>query len=135
MRIKKFAWELITPAPVIGVDEAGIGCLAGRVYAAAVIIENKKDLRHYKDSKLLSEKRRDELFVSIKTNHKFSVAFATVKEIDELNILWASLLAMKRAVEGLGVSSGHILIDGRNKIPNLVGFEQTPIINGDLRAK
>jgi len=131
----KFKWGECLPAPIIGVDEAGIGCLAGRVYAAAVIIQSKKDLRFYTDSKVLSEKRREELFVSIQTHHKFSIAFATVREIDELNILWASHLAMKRAVEGLGVSSGHILIDGRYRIRNVVGFEQTPVIGGDLLAK
>lgn len=131
-----FNWKKLLPNPIIGVDEVGRGCLFGRVYAAAVILKSTKDLRHYKDSKLLSASRRESLFESILTHHQGSIAFAEVEEIDSLNILWASMLAMKRAVEGLGVNHGHVLVDGNRKIPNLLeDFVQTTVIKGDLRAK
>ncbi len=116
-------------------DEAGRGCLFGRVYAAAVILKSNQDLKHYTDSKLLSEPRREELFESILTHHQGSIAFAEVEEIDSLNILWASMLAMKRAVEGLGVSVGHVLVDGNRVIPKLERLLQTAVVKGDLRAK
>jgi len=131
----KFKWRNLTPAPIIGVDEVGRGCLFGRVYAAAVIIKSNKDLKHYTDSKLLSEDRRELLFDSILNHHHGSIGFAEVEEIDSLNILWASMLAMKRAVLGLGVNSGHILVDGNRAIPDLNGFQQTTVVKGDYRAK
>ena len=119
------------PTPLIGVDEVGRGCLAGPVTAAAVIFRSEKDISLYKDSKKLSETQREELSESIKNNHIVSIGWATVEEIDEINILQATFLAMKRAVQDLPVKHGSILIDGRDKIPNLVGFEQRAIIKGD----
>jgi len=92
---------------------------------------------HLTDSKLLSEKRREELSPMIQSEHWVSVASATVEEIDELNILQASLLAMKRAVHDLEAKMGqtvaHVLVDGNFRIPDL-GRKQTPIIKGDLRC-
>lgn len=106
----------------IGVDEVGRGCLAGPVYAAAVIF-NGPELRDVvTDSKLLSEVRRENLSKLIWSSHHVSLGFASEEEISELNILHASLLAMKRAVLGLKVQAGHILVDGKFKIPGLVGF-------------
>jgi ribonuclease HII len=121
--------------PIIGVDEVGRGCLAGPVYAAAVSFNSDILSDLVTDSKLLSEKRRDELAIEIKKHHQVGLGFATVEEIDEINILQASLLAMKRAVENLGVTSGHLLIDGNKAIPGMSEkFKQTTIVKGDLRV-
>lgn len=130
----KVNWREYFPEPVIGVDEVGRGCLAGPVYAAAVIFKSDALNEDVTDSKLISEERREELAELIFKEHHVGIGFASVEEIDELNILQASLLAMKRAVEALGVKGGHVLIDGNMKIPNLTGFEQTTIVKGDLRA-
>ncbi|WII71132.1 ribonuclease HII [Bdellovibrio sp. 22V] len=130
----KVDWRTYSPMPVIGVDEVGRGCLAGPVYAAAVIFKSEALEDIVTDSKLISEARREEIAEQILKEHQVGIGFATVEEIDELNILQASLLAMKRAVEQLGVQGGHILIDGNMKIPGIVGFEQTTLVKGDLRA-
>lgn len=124
----------IGPDPLIGVDEVGRGCIAGPVYAAAVIFQNDEGIDQFTDSKLLSESRRVELAEKIQKHHRVSIGFADVAEIDELNILWASLLAMKRAVEGLGVTAGHLLVDGNQKIPDLLHWPQTTVVKGDLRV-
>lgn len=127
-------WRQFAPAPVVGIDEVGRGCLAGPVYAAAVVFRSDNLADLVTDSKLLSEKRREELAELIIQEHHVGIACATVEEIDELNILQASLLAMKRAVEKLNITRGHLLVDGNMKIPNMQGFEQTPIVKGDLRV-
>lgn len=127
-------WKKFSPGPVIGVDEVGRGCLAGPVYAAAVIFKSDELSDLVTDSKLLSEKRRDELSERILANHQVGIGFATPEEIDELNILNAALLAMKRAVDNLGVSAGHVLVDGNKKIPDLPNFHQTTFVKGDLRV-
>lgn len=130
----KFYWQGQRPAPVIGVDEVGRGCLAGDVYAAAVILgENYPE--GLTDSKKLSPARRKKFSNLIFQSCKVSIAFATLEEIAELNILHASLLAMQRAVIGLGVDGGHVLVDGNQRIPGLKTFEQTTLIKGDLRAE
>jgi ribonuclease HII len=104
---------------VCGVDEAGRGPLAGPVYAAAVILDSGNPIKGLKDSKLLSEVRREILEKKIKEQAlAYSVAFATVEEIDRLNILQAAMLAMQRAVEGLGVRPDEAWIDG-NRCPKL----------------
>ncbi|MGE3683794.1 MAG: ribonuclease HII [Bdellovibrionales bacterium] len=127
-------WAAYSPAPVIGVDEAGRGCLAGPVVAAAVIL-SRQGRGVYTDSKALSEARREELYARIQSEHQWAAGFASVEEIDRLNILQASLLAMHRAVVALRVNSGHVLVDGKFTIPQLRGFHQTPLIKGDLRAE
>ena len=130
-----FAWQELNPLPIIGVDEVGRGCLAGPVYAGAVIIDTQKDFSLYTDSKTLSEKRRELLSDHIKQYHKWSIGIASIEEISELNILHAALLAMKRAVEGLGESGGHVIVDGNRKITDLAeSYAQTTLIKGDLRA-
>lgn len=134
MDLPKVEWREFSPTPVIGVDEVGRGCLAGPVYAAAVIFDSEELQDLVTDSKLLSEDRREELALLIKEKHKVGIGSASVEEIDELNILQASLLAMKRAIEALGVKSGHVLVDGNQKIPNLPGYQQTTVIKGDLRV-
>lgn len=119
-------------------DEVGRGCLAGPVVAAAVLVTSKdfKFDRRITDSKKLSANAREELAGIIRLKMKTAIGFATPQEIDELNILQASFLAMERAIAGLGVSEGFVLVDGKFKIPNLPKcFEQMALIKGDLRAK
>ncbi len=130
---EKFPWENLK-GTVIGVDEAGRGCLAGRVYAAAVILDANQDNTIYTDSKLLSEPRREKLAAIIKSTAKYGIGYATVEEIENINIFQASMLAMKRAVENLGLTHGHLLVDGNKTIPNMLAFEQTTLVKGDLRA-
>ena len=126
-------FELFDPKlalTVAGVDEAGRGPLAGSVYAAAVILHPQKPIRGLKDSKKLSAKRRELLAQEIKRSAlAWSVARAGVEEIDRLNILQATLLAMQRAVEQLAVPPTEVVVDG-NQRPRLAIPVQT-IIKGD----
>ena len=102
---------------VAGVDEAGRGPLAGSVYASAVILDPARKISGLADSKVLSEERREELACEIKASAvAWSIAEANVEEIDRLNILHASMLAMARAIEGLSVAPNHCMIDG-NRCP------------------
>lgn len=115
---------------ICGVDEAGRGPLAGRVYAAAVILPEGHIVEGVNDSKKLSEKKRDALFDKIKSEAlAYSVAYATAEEIDEVNILQATYLAMRRAVEGLPVKADYAIIDG-NRMPPLSVDGET-VIKGD----
>lgn len=135
--LKKVDWNQYSPTPIIGVDEVGRGCLAGPVYAAAACLKSNDLIEHLTDSKLLSEKRREELAPQILQAHWVAIGFATVEEIDSINILQASLLAMKRAVENLEkqmqMKAGHILVDGTFKIPKF-SRQQTTLVQGDLRC-
>ena len=116
-----------------GVDEAGRGPLAGEVYAAAVILNPDDSIDGLRDSKKLSPKRRSDLSIQIKRRAlAWSISFASVEEIDELNILNATLLAMRRAVEGLNVSPQIVLVDG-NRAPTLEEIEVFTIIKGDQK--
>ncbi|MCM0036082.1 MAG: ribonuclease HII [Burkholderiaceae bacterium] len=116
-----------------GVDEAGRGPLAGDVYAAAVILDADYSISGLADSKTLSEKKRIALAEQIKAHALcFSIATATVEEIDRLNILQATLLAMKRAVEGLSIPPELAWVDG-NQSPRLSCRVQT-IVKGDSRV-
>ncbi|MBR3767602.1 MAG: ribonuclease HII [Clostridia bacterium] len=118
---------------VCGIDEAGRGPLAGPVFAAAVILPDDLDDLGINDSKKLSEKKRDALFDIIKEKAlAFSVASASEKEIDEINILNATFLAMKRAVEGLSVKPDIALVDGNRK-PN-TGIEEMTLVKGDSKS-
>lgn len=118
---------------ICGVDEAGRGPLAGDVYAAAVVLDDSILIDYLNDSKKLSEKRREELFDVIKKKARaYCVATASVAEIDKLNILQATMLAMKRAVEGLGLKPDLALIDG-NKIPKL-DCKAEFVIKGDAHS-
>lgn len=115
---------------VCGVDEAGRGPLAGPVYAAAVILPVETEIAGLNDSKKLSEKKREELFDIINdVAISVSVGTASEKEIDEINILNATFLAMKRAVEGLEISPDYAIIDG-NRAPNLEIPTET-VVKGD----
>jgi ribonuclease HII len=115
---------------VCGVDEAGRGPLAGPVYAAAVVLDPAHPIRGLKDSKQLLPEERDRLRAKILARARaWYVAFATVEEIDRLNILGATLLAMQRAVAGLGFEPEETLIDG-NRLPELPGRARC-IVGGD----
>lgn len=127
-------WQSLLPNPIIGVDEVGRGCLAGPVFAAAVILPSDFSVEGITDSKLLSEARREKLAELIQAQAQVGIGFASVGEIDRLNILQATFLAMRRAIENLGVGIGHVLVDGNQRISGLEGFRQTPVVKGDLRA-
>ena len=119
---------------VCGVDEAGRGPLAGPVYAAAVVLDPEHPIRGLKDSKKLLPEVREELRAKIVARSKaWCVAYASVAEIDTLNILGASLLAMQRAVAGLGFQPEETLIDG-NRLPDLPGKVRC-IVRGDAKNK
>ncbi|RPD87286.1 ribonuclease HII [Neisseria weixii] len=116
-----------------GVDEAGRGPLVGSVFAAAVILPEHYDLPRLTDSKKLSEKRRDELAAMIKAQAvAWCVASADPSEIHQFNILHATMLAMKRAVQGLAVQPGKVWIDG-NRVPKDLGIEAEAVIKGDSK--
>ena len=116
-----------------GVDEVGRGPLAGAVYAAAVVLDPFIRLDGLRDSKLLSEKRRNELDLVIREKAlAYCVASADVSEIDEINILQASMLAMERAVSGLDVPVDFVIVDG-NRIPKLPCAAEW-LIKGDSKS-
>lgn len=131
MTLFEYDNEIRKNVPIIcGVDEAGRGPLAGDVYAAAVIFDNDVCIDGLNDSKKLSEKKRELLYDEIIAKAKaYCVATASVEEIENLNILQATFLAMKRAVEGLGTAPELALIDG-NRMPNLNCPMQT-VVKGD----
>ena len=110
-----FYFDSLYDQPVAGVDEVGRGPLAGPVVAAAVIIDINNIPDGINDSKKLSKINRLKISDEIKKHSIFSIAEASVKEIDEINILQASLLAMKRAIEGLAKKPRTILVDGKFK--------------------
>lgn len=115
---------------ICGVDEAGRGPLAGPVYAAAVILDPTRPIEGLADSKKLSERKRERLAVEIRERAlAFGIASASVEEIDDINILQATLLAMRRAVELLSVTPSEALIDG-NRCPSLT-IPARAIIGGD----
>lgn len=116
-----------------GVDEVGRGPLAGDVVTAAVILDPDNPIEGLNDSKKLTEKRRDALFDEIQEKAKsFCIARCSIAEIDKLNILQASLLAMKRAVEGLHIQPEHVWVDG-NKIPQW-HYAAEAVVKGDARV-
>ena len=118
---------------ICGVDEAGRGPLAGPVCAAAVILPEGKIIEGVNDSKKLSEKKREALFEVIKAEAaSYAIAFATVEEIEELNILNATMLAMKRAVESLPQPADYAMIDG-NRLPDL-SIDCETIVKGDAKS-
>ena len=117
-------------ANVAGVDEVGIGPLAGPVVACAVILDPADCIDGLDDSKSMSEKRREALAREIQARALcVSIGRASVEEIDRLNVLQASHLAMQRAVAGLSVTPDHVLVDG-NKVPDL-GISTEAIVQGD----
>ena len=118
---------------ICGVDEAGRGPLAGPVCAAAVILPPNTIIDGVNDSKKLTEKKREALFDVIKeTAVSYCIAYASVEEIESINILNATMLAMKRAVEGLDVKADYAMIDG-NKMPPL-DIDGETIVKGDAKS-
>lgn len=123
----------MTTQLICGVDEAGRGPLAGAVYAAAVILNPDQPILGLADSKKLSEKKRDLLSVEIKQHAlAWSIASSSVEEIDRINILQASLLAMKRAIESLAIKADLVLVDG-NKCPK-IQIACEAIVKGDSKV-
>ena len=120
-------------AVVCGVDEAGRGPLAGPVYAAAVILPDGLEDMGINDSKKMSEKKREALFdIIIENATAYGIGFATETEIDEINILNATFLAMRRAVEAMGVKPDLVLVDGNRKPKT--GYEEMTLVKGDAKS-
>ena len=117
---------------IAGVDEVGRGSLIGPVYAAAVILNKSINRKDLKDSKKISKNQREKFSKMIKKNSTWSVGIAYIKEIEKLNILNASLLAMKRAIKKLKKKPTLVLIDG-NKLPKLQNYKLKYVIKGDQK--
>ena len=139
MRLKKFlhaeqvalSWD--TSGLIAGVDEAGRGPLAGPVVAAAVILDERNPIKGLAESKVLTARRREQLFDEIRAKALCcSVSEASVDEIDALNILQATMLAMRRAVEGLRLKPALVLVDG-NRLPPL-SMRAEAIVKGDSKV-
>ena len=139
MRSKKFlhaeqaalAWD--TPGLTAGVDEAGRGPLAGPLVAAAVILDERNPIEGLADSKVLTARRRELLYDEIRAKALCcSIAQASVEEIDQINILQATLLAMRRAVEGLRLKPTLVLVDG-NRLP-VLSMRAEAIVKGDSKV-
>jgi ribonuclease HII len=117
---------------VVGLDEVGRGCLVGAVVAAAVILDPEKSIDGLADSKKLSEKKREKLAIEIRERSlAWAIGRAEPSEIDEINILHASMLAMQRAYAGLGVEAGWAMVDG-NRYPELPIAGET-VVKGDQK--
>ncbi len=117
---------------VAGVDEVGRGSLIGPVCAAAVILNKTINIKLLKDSKSLTKSKREKLSKYIKKNSEWSIGKASIKEIEKINILQASLLAMKRAITKLKKKPDLVLIDG-NKLPKIKNYNLKSIIKGDQK--
>lgn len=127
---RRISISTYTVSLVAGIDEAGRGCLAGPVYAAAVILDPRHGIRGLDDSKQLSATAREKLFDQIRQRAvAFAIARAEVEEIETLNILHASMLAMQRAAEALDPAPLHCLVDG-NRLPKW-HFSAEAVVEGD----
>ena len=134
MRAEQAPLDWDSPGLIAGVDEAGRGPLAGPVVAAAVILNPAKRIRGLADSKVLSPQKRERLHDEIMDKALCcAIALATVQEIDTLNILQATLLAMRRAVEGLRLPPALVMVDG-NRLPALA-VRAEAVIDGDAKVK
>jgi ribonuclease HII len=132
LRYERRLWRAGVGA-VAGVDEAGVGPLAGPVVAAAVVFEPEEFITGVNDSKRLDARHRERLDGEIRARAAaVGIGRAEPDEIDRLNIYWAALLAMRRALDGLDCAPGHVLIDGR-RVPGL-GVPQTRIVGGDRKS-
>ena len=117
---------------IAGVDEVGRGSLIGPVYAAAVILKKNINKKELKDSKKLNKNKREVLAKYIKKNSTWAIGSASLKEVDKINILNASLLAMKRAIKKLKKKPTLVLVDG-NKLPEMKNYKLKSIIKGDQK--
>ena len=134
MRAEQAPLDWDSPGLIAGVDEAGRGPLAGPVVAAAVILNPAKRIRGLADSKVLSPQKRERLHDEIMDKARCcAIAMATVQEIDTLNILQATLLAMRRAVEGLRLPPALVMVDG-NRLP-VLPMRAEAVIDGDAKVK
>ena len=134
LRAEQLGLVFDMPGLLAGVDEAGRGPLAGPVVAAAVILDELRPIKGLNDSKLLTALARERLYVEIHAKALcFCIAQASVEEIDELNILQATMLAMRRAVEGLRLRPNKVLVDG-NRLPPLT-IAAEAIVKGDAKVK
>lgn len=116
---------------IAGADEAGRGPLVGSVVAAAVILDPSRPIEGLNDSKKLTKKKREKLFIEIQEKAiAWAIAEATHEEIDKINILQASLLAMRRAVEALNIQPSHVRVDG-NKVPQGLNMSCEAVVGGD----
>lgn len=132
--LEKFVSAVYWGELLAGCDEVGRGPLAGDVVAAAVILDPAQPIIGLDDSKKLTEKKREQLFDEIQLKARsWCIARASVAEIDQLNILQASLLAMTRAVQGLSIQPEHVLVDG-NKIPKWA-YPAEAVVKGDSRVE
>lgn len=128
-----FKLEKVHPNPLAGVDEAGCAPLAGPVVAAAVILDRARFPRGIDDSKALPAKAREAICARLRQVAMVGVGIATVEEIDTINIFWARMLAMERAVDALGVDPAMVLVDG-NRCPNWTR-PSLAIVAGDARCR
>jgi len=134
LRAEQLGLYLDRPGLIAGVDEAGRGPLAGPVVAAAVILDELAPIKGLKDSKVLTERARARLFDEIRAKALCcSIAQASVEEIDRLNILQATMLAMRRAVDGLRLRPHKVLVDG-NRLPELTMAAEA-IVKGDAKVR
>jgi ribonuclease HII len=132
LRYERRLWKMGIEA-VAGIDEAGVGPMAGPVVAAAVIFAPETFIRGVHDSKQLTPEQRDEMFTPISERAiAIGIGVADVLEIDRLNIYWATMRASKRALAALGHEPGHVLVDGR-LIPGMK-LPQTKIVGGDRKS-
>jgi len=132
LRYERKLWRTGIEA-VAGVDEAGVGPMAGPVVAAAVVFAPELYIKGVHDSKQLIAEKREELHDTIRERAiTFAVGIAEVEEIDRLNIYWATMRAIERALTGLGKTPDHVLVDGR-KVPGLQ-IPQTHIVGGDRKS-
>lgn len=127
-----YRYEASHPGPVAGVDEAGRGPLAGPVIAAAVVLDPDCIPEGLNDSKKLTPARRADLHTQLTACARIGVGVASVDEIDSLNIYWATMLAMTRAVDALGIECGMVLVDG-NRCPKW-RYPSTAIVGGDAKC-
>lgn len=128
-----FHIERALDAPVVGVDEAGRGPLAGPVVAAAIILDRRRCPRGIDDSKKLCLEVREGLYGKLRRTARIGIGIADVTEIDRFNIFWATMLAMTRAVESLGLEPGMVLVDG-NRCPDW-RYRSRAIIGGDAKSR
>jgi len=134
LRSEQLGLAFDAPGLIAGVDEAGRGPLAGPVVAAAVILDDLQPIKGLNDSKQLTARARERLYVEIHAKALcFCIAQASVEEIDALNILQATMLAMRRAVEGLRLRPNKVLVDG-NRLPTLKVAAEA-IVQGDAKVK
>lgn len=136
LQASTLAWAELPYDYIVGVDEVGRGCLAGPVVAGCVVFSKEtSNWTSFKDSKTLSEIKRNELSLKIQKDHVHSLGSCDQSEIDEINILKASLLAMKRAIEKVNLPAGAskiVLVDGNQFIPDLPGYDQMTVVKGDM---